>query len=151
MGRPHSQIWLVIVSVLAVCNATLAFAQPIEPRAIEVIDGDTIRANGRTVRLIGFDTPEARYHARCESERTLAARATFRLRQLVSRGGLDLQLVPCACRRGTEGTPHCNYGRACGTLTAAGKDVGELLISEGLARNYVCGRTTCLHRESWCN
>src|SRR6516225_8456285 len=83
---------------------------------------------------------------RRESERMLAAKATFRLRQLVSRGGLDLQLVPCACRRGTEGTPHCNYGRACGTLTAAGKDVGELLISEGLARNYVCGRTTCLHR-----
>ncbi len=34
--------------------------------------------------------------------------------------------------------PRCNYGRACGVLTAAGKDVGAILISErGLARRYV--------------
>jgi endonuclease YncB( thermonuclease family) len=152
MGRPHSQIWLVVFSVLAVTigNLGLGFTEPIEPRAIEVIDGDTIRANGRTVRLVGFDAPEAGYHARCESERALAAKATFRLRQLVSRGGLDLQLVPCACRRGTEGTPHCNYGRACGVLTAAGEDVGALLISEGLARSYVCGRTSCPARRPRC-
>jgi len=125
-------------------------AEPIGPGAIEVIDGDTIRAHGRTVRLVGFDAPEAGLHARCESERALAAKATFRLRQLVSMGGLDLELIPCSCRRGAEGTPRCNYGRACGVLTAAGKDVGQTLISEGLARPYVCGRTSCPHREPWC-
>jgi endonuclease YncB( thermonuclease family) len=74
----------------------------IEPGAIEAIDGDTIRANGQTVRLVGFDAPEAGNHARCESERTLAARATFRLRQLVSVGGLELQLIACSCRPGTR-------------------------------------------------
>jgi endonuclease YncB( thermonuclease family) len=83
-----------------VCFVTLvgsSAAEPIAPGAIEVIDGDTIRADGRTVRLVGFDAPEAGYHAQCESERTPAAKATFRLRQLVSGGGLDLQLLPCAC------------------------------------------------------
>jgi endonuclease YncB( thermonuclease family) len=150
MRRLHSQIWMAIVSVLVVCSTTLGFAESIKPGAIEVIDGDTIRANGRIVRLAGLDVPEAGYHARCENERTLAAKTTFRLRQLVSRGGLDLQLVPCACRRGTEGTPHCNYGRACGVLTAVGEDVGALLISEGLARSYVCGRTSCPPRRPWC-
>jgi endonuclease YncB( thermonuclease family) len=129
----------------------VGIAEPIAPGAIEVIDGDTIRANGRTVRLVGFDAPETGLHARCESERALAAKATFRLRQLVSSGGLDLELIPCSCRRDTEGTPHCNYGRACGVLTAARKDVGDILISEGLARRYVCGRTSCPHREPWCN
>jgi len=137
----------VPVLLFSVCAAT---AEPIEPSAIEVIDGDIIRANGRTIRLIGFDAPETGSHARCESERTLAAKATFRLRQLVSAGGLDLRLVPCACRPGTEGTPHCNYGRACGVLTAAGKEVGVLRISEGLARSYVCGRTSCPTRKPWC-
>jgi endonuclease YncB( thermonuclease family) len=63
-------------------------AEPIAPGAIEVIDGDTIRAHGRTVRLVGFDTPESGFRARCESERTLAAKTTFRLRQLVSGSGL---------------------------------------------------------------
>jgi endonuclease YncB( thermonuclease family) len=128
-----------------------SFAEPISRGAIEVIDGDTIRAHDRTVRLVGFDAPESGFRARCEAERTLAAKAAFRLRQLVSRGGLDLTLIPCSCRAGTEGTPRCNYGRACGILTAAGDDVGAILISEGLARRYVCGRTSCPKREPWCN
>jgi endonuclease YncB( thermonuclease family) len=125
-------------------------AEPITSGGIDVIDGDTIRAHGRSVRLVGFDAPESGLRAKCESERALAARATFRLRQLVNGGGLDLELIPCSCRPGTEGTPRCNYGRACGVLTAAGKDVGAILISEGLARRYVCGRTSCPRREPWC-
>ena len=36
-----------------------AWAEPIAPGEIEVIDGDTIRAYGvMVVRLVGFDTPE---------------------------------------------------------------------------------------------
>jgi endonuclease YncB( thermonuclease family) len=31
-------------------------ASPIEPGAVEIVDGDTIRAGGRTFRLVGFDT-----------------------------------------------------------------------------------------------
>src|SRR5262249_37585256 len=141
---PRGQAF-TILTLLATVAAGLA--EPIAPGAIDVIDGNTIRAFGRSVRLIGFDASESGLRARCESERTLAAKATFRLRQLVSVGGLDLELIPCSCRPGTEGTPRCNYGRACGILTAAGRDVGEILISEGLARRYVCGRTSCPRRE----
>jgi endonuclease YncB( thermonuclease family) len=149
--RVRTMIKISAILVLLAALVSVGTADPIAPGAIEVIDGDTIRAQGRTVRLVGFDAPESGMRARCESERALAAKATFRLRQLVSSGGLDLELIPCSCRRGTEGTPHCNYGRACGVLTAARKDVGDILISEGLARRYSCGRTSCPHRESWCN
>lgn len=34
----------------------------------------------------------------------LAARATFRLHQLVSGSGLEFERVDCVCRAGTEGT-----------------------------------------------
>jgi hypothetical protein len=68
----------------------------------------------------------------------------------VASGGLDLRLVPCACRPGTEGTPRCNYGRACGILTVGGRDVAGLLIREKLARPYYCGRTSCPRRGGWC-
>lgn len=135
---------------MLIATVAAGATEPIAPGAIDVVDGDTIRAHGRSVRLVGFDAPESGLRAQCETERALAAKATFRLRQLVSAGGLDLELIPCACRHGTEGTPLCNYGRACGALTAAGKDVGAILISEGLARRYVCGRTSCPRREPWC-
>jgi endonuclease YncB( thermonuclease family) len=129
--------------------ASIANASPLDPGQVEVLDGDTIRVAGETFRLVGFDAPET-YRARCASERELGNRATFRLRQLVATGGVDLERVPCACRIGTEGTPRCNYGRSCGVLKARGQDVGSLLIVEGLARTYVCGRTSCPPREPWC-
>jgi endonuclease YncB( thermonuclease family) len=129
--------------------ASLANATPIEPGQIDVVDGDTIRVAGETFRLVGFDAPET-YRAQCSSERQLGNRATFRLRQLVAGGGLDLERVACACRTGTEGTPRCNYGRSCGILRARRQDVGAVLIAEGLARAFVCGRTSCPKREAWC-
>ena len=138
------------VAFMLLLVATAATAEPIAPGAVRVIDGDTIEALGRTIRLVGFDTPETGSQARCEGERSLASRATFRLRQLVTAGGLDLALVPCACRPGTEGTPACNYGRSCGVLKAAGRDVGAILIGEGLARPYICEATRCPRRQSWC-
>jgi endonuclease YncB( thermonuclease family) len=91
------------------------------PKLNPSYDGDTISTEGKTVRLVGFDTPEAGMNAKCEAERALAPKATFRLRQIIASGGLSLSLVPCARRPGTEGTPACNYGRACGVLTAAGQ------------------------------
>jgi endonuclease YncB( thermonuclease family) len=130
--------------------ATPAVASPIELGAIEVVDGDTIRTGGRTFRLVGFDTPEAGSRARCEHERTLAAAASRRLHHLVAGGGLDLERVACSCPPGTEGTPRCNHGRLCGTLTARGRDVGAILINEGLARPFVCGLWSCPAQQSWC-
>jgi hypothetical protein len=71
-------------------------AATIEQAQIQVIDGDTIRANGQVYRLVGYDAPESGLNAKCESERTLAARATSRLRQIVAAGGLRFERVPCA-------------------------------------------------------
>jgi endonuclease YncB( thermonuclease family) len=145
MSRPRSAVASPTVRVSAMCvliafYVSIANAAPVD--CIEVLDGDTIRVAGETFRLVGFDAPET-YRAQCPSERALGNRATFRLRQIVAAGGLDLERVACACRAGTEGTMGCNYGRSCGVLRAGGQDVGTMLIAEGLARPYVCGRTSC--------
>jgi endonuclease YncB( thermonuclease family) len=139
---------LALMAVVAMAT-TPALGSPIEPGAIEVVDGDTIRA-GRTFRLVGFDTPETGSRAGCESERTLAAAASRRSRQLISSGGLDLERVACSCRPGTEGTLACNHGRLCGALRARGRDVGDILVSEGLARPFLCGPQSCPPQQGWC-
>src|SRR5439155_25000015 len=73
-----------------------------------------------------------------------------RLRTLIAGGDGRLIRVACACRAGTEGTRNCNYGRLCGSLSIGGRDVGSILISEGLAHPYVCGATSCPQRRPWC-
>jgi len=119
--------------------------------SITVVDGDTIRTNGQLYRLVGFDTPESGPRARCGRERSLADAATNRLRQLVANSQTALEPVPCSCPPATEGTRECNYGRLCAVLRAEGRDVGTILISEGLARAYVCGQSGCPRRQSWCS
>jgi endonuclease YncB( thermonuclease family) len=101
--------------------------------------------------LVGFDTPETGLRAKCEAERTLAHKATQRLRNLVAQGALDLVEVRCSCPPSTEGTRRCNYGRSCGVLTSRKTDVGAILMNEKLARPYVCGPMHCPRRESWCS
>jgi len=118
---------------------------------IEVIDGDTVRFDGAVYRLVGFDTPERGDKARCDDERRRADAATTRLRALIAGGDARLGRVACACRPGQEGTRYCNYGRLCGSLSIGGRDVGQILISEGLAHPYICGATNCPQRRPWCD
>ena len=124
--------------------ATPAIAEPIDPNDIRVIDGDTIRVYHQqpNVRLVGFNAPETR-NAACQAELELGARATRRLRDLVRAGNLDFTYVRCSCPDATQGTPQCNYGRDCGALKSNGRDVGAILIEEGLAVPFVCGATHC--------
>jgi endonuclease YncB( thermonuclease family) len=100
-------------------------------------------------RLIGFDTPETGMHARCERERALGTQATRSLRELLG-GRHALTRVRCACPSGTEGTSARNYGRLCARLRVQGRDVGSILIGEGLARPFICGSTSCPPRARWC-
>jgi endonuclease YncB( thermonuclease family) len=155
VGLPASVYGPKLAALLSDRNASVArlpsqAPEGIPPRLVQVIDGDTVHYQGRSYRLVGFDTPESGTNARCAQERLLATRATSRLRQLVAGGGLRLAPLACSCPEGTEGTKRCNFGRSCGALTANGRDVGSVLISEGLARPYRCGRTSCPPRGSWC-
>jgi len=117
---------------------------------IEVVDGDTFRVAGQSYRLVGIDTPESAPRARCLNERELATRATRRLRELVAGRNVLLERVPCSCPAGTEGTPACNYGRLCGALWSDNRNVGQILIDEGLAKKYDCSGGTCPPKPNWC-
>ncbi|MBB3297343.1 endonuclease YncB(thermonuclease family) [Rhizobium sp. BK226] len=123
-----------------------------QTQEFSVTDGDTVHVIGEAAgtRLVGFNTPEV-FSPECQLERQLGERASSRLRELVAHGGSRLTKVACACVQGTEGTKKCNHGRYCGTLLVDGKDVGSILINEGLAVPFVCGRTSCPPTpRPWC-
>jgi endonuclease YncB( thermonuclease family) len=146
------QVFKAVAAVAIVAaSGVVAAADPMKPSDIYVVDGDTIDALGKRIRLVGFDAPELGEHAHCGLERMLAARATSRLRQMIQLSGdIDLQIVDCSCRPGTAGTMACNYGRSCGYLTIDGQDVGDVLIAENLAHPLVCGKYSCPRRQLWC-
>jgi endonuclease YncB( thermonuclease family) len=142
-------MYRALLLLIAALLATAALAEPLSRSDMAIVDGDTIRARGKTYRLVGFDAPET-VNAKCDAERELGERAAKRLKQIADLGALDLKEVPCSCLPGTHGTRFCNYGRSCGALTAGGNDVGFILIREGLARPFRCGKYRCPRRRGWC-
>jgi endonuclease YncB( thermonuclease family) len=156
---PKTSSLLALAAFLGVLVATIAFAPPDgggflnlgKPTAgLTVIDGDEVRSGQTTYRLVGFDAPERGDRALCDKERDLAEAAAARLQSLIAGADAKLEPLPCACRPGTEGTRDCNLGRSCALLKLNGRDVGPLLIGEGLAKRLVCGATSCSSREPWC-
>lgn len=103
---------------------------------IRVIDGDTIEWQGTNYRLLGFDTPET-LQADCESERAMGDAASSMLHSLI----LGADHIKIQVQSGTD-----KYGRGIARLLVGGEDVGERLISQGLARPYDGGK-----RQPWCD
>lgn len=100
-----------------------------------VIDGDTIRHNGMKIRLADIDAPEV-FSPRCASERALGERAAQRLVALMNQG--PVQMAKDGDR--DEDT----YGRKLRTLRRDGRSLGDVLVSEGLARRWDGAR------RGWC-
>ncbi|MBY5767306.1 thermonuclease family protein [Rhizobium leguminosarum] len=118
-----------------------------------ITDGDTVHVAGERAgtRLVGYNTPE-KFSPQCEYERKLGERASSRLKELVRSPNLQLTKVPCACPAGSEGADACNHGRSCGVLKIDGRDVGQILIGEGLAVPFICEGNRCPRTpRPWCS
>ncbi|MBC7768883.1 MAG: thermonuclease family protein [Phycisphaerales bacterium] len=117
-------------------------AAPASPRSQQVnwrvIDGDTFEdlTTGDRYRLENIDTPETGGRAGCVAERTLGDRATQQARTLItSANQLDVRRTGRTDR----------YQRIIAFIEIDGRDLGELMIEQGLARPWR-GR-----REPWCD
>jgi endonuclease YncB( thermonuclease family) len=115
--------WGSIVAAVFVAGA--AFAGP-EGR-VSVIDGDSIRVGGETVRLFGIDAPEVDQTCRrpdgtvwrCGAWARDEARRMFEGRR-------------ATCRE----MDRDRYGRIVATCEMEGHDIGAVLVSNGHARAY---------------
>ena len=129
-----------IVFFAAMSSFFLSPAQAIEKcgqskRITCVVDGDTIWLEGEKIRLMGFDTPETTTNF-CggERERQLGAKATKRLMELLSENSFSVH------RDGKD-----RYGRTLAVIRIGDTNVGNILVKEGLARDWPDGH------EFWCD
>lgn len=100
-----------------------------------VVDGDTFRLAGEKIRIADIDTPEL-HPARCAYEQALGEAAKQRLLDLLNTGPFELKSID----RDTD-----RYGRKLRVVTRNGRSLGDVLVTEGLARTWE-GR-----RRGWCS
>jgi len=99
-----------------------------------VIDGDTFRLDGQSIRIADIDTPETRDYG-CAAEKALGDRATKRMRQLLNAGPFELEPYD---------HDEDQYGRKLRIATRDGQSLGQVLVAEGLARTWDGAR------HPWC-
>ena len=101
-----------------------------------VVDGDTIRLKNDKIRLVGFNTPETGEPA-CPAEAAKGEQAKLRLLELLNSGSLSFAA--------TADRDRDRYGRLLRAVAVNGRDVADILISEGLAEPYRGGK-----KRDWC-
>lgn len=149
-----SELMIRLAAIVFLCGIASARADPINARDLKVSDGDSIRIGSQRYRLVDFDTPEtwSRWRTVSPRERQWGKHARKRLKELISSGDLDFAEVSCACTKQTtkDDQGRCRtHGRLCGVLKVNGESVGTTLISEGLAREFICSATECPERLPW--
>lgn len=100
-----------------------------------VVDGDTFWLHGEKVRIANIDTPETPGSARCKNLRIgknpswcdfeLGSKARVALATTLSGGPVVLS------PQGKD-----KYGRTLATVSVGGRDVGDALIEQGVARRW---------------
>lgn len=100
-----------------------------------VVDGDTFWLGDQKIRIADIDTPELS-PPRCEAERIKGETAKIRLLDLLNGGAFSLE----AGDRDED-----RYGRKLRRVVRDGQSIGEILISEGLARRWDGAR------HHWCD
>ncbi|NTC83554.1 thermonuclease family protein [Agrobacterium tumefaciens] len=100
-----------------------------------IVDGDTLWSDRVKIRVADIDAPEVG-RPRCAAEKARGDRATIRLMELVNAGPFEMQSWP--------GRDEDKYGRKLRVLVRDGRSLGDILVSEGLARTWT-GK-----RQPWC-
>lgn len=105
------------------------------PRINRIVDGDTLWSKGVKIRIADIDTPEIS-QPRCAAEKALGERATVRLMELVNAGSFDILAW--------KNRDKDRNGRKLRILVRDGRSLGDILVSEGLARTWTG------QRLPWC-
>lgn len=116
--------WVLVLAAAASTGSPLLKAgEAYAPRAVVVVDGDTLKIDGVNARISNLDTPERGPRAECDAERFLAIAASKRAAALVKSG--SIVIIP-------EGRAD-KYERPLVRVTIDGRDWASIMIEESLA------------------
>jgi micrococcal nuclease len=119
--------------------ALSASGETFDGRRAIIIDGDTLALGNERIRLLNIDAPES-FRSRCERELVMGLKAKERLAVLVRSGRLEVE------RHGQD-----RYRRTLARIYVGGRDLGQVLIQEGLALPWRDGPEARADRlQHWC-
>lgn len=133
------------ICLLAILPAFASAASLVMP-IVSVTDGDTIRSSLKlpcplcnvSIRLLGIDTPESTYLAKCPAEKALGLEAKAFLKEFVV-GETTMTISNFKWDK--------YGGRIDAYVSIKGQDVGQLLIDRGYAKPYSGSGS----KPDWCN
>ena len=115
-----------VTGILTTTLVVLLVACPAFADTVRLIDGDTLEWKGERIRLMGFDAPEMKQTCKRDGVTWLCGKeARKTLAEWI--GGRD---VDC------EGDKRDRYGRLLAHCSVDGEDIGEWMVSRGLAVAY---------------
>ena len=120
--------WLAAIVIFAFSAGTsdAIAANKVVSGAARVVDGDTLEVAGNKVRIHGIDAPEARQTCQRNGLKwPCGAEAGKAMRSLVIGSAIRCEILNRDL-----------YRRSVGRCKASGKDIGEVLVSLGLAMAY---------------
>lgn len=147
MVKDGAKMRTLITFLLISLYSTVALTADrfMEAPFVKVIDGDTIQTmftslpyplSNVKIRILGIDTPEKGYLAKCEQEKILGLAATVKLAELMGTTP-TMQL---------KNFKYDKYGgRVLAYVLVDGVDVGARMIDLELARPYDGGK-----KSDWC-
>jgi endonuclease YncB( thermonuclease family) len=120
----------------------LLMALAISASQVEVVNSDTVFANGRPYRLYRVDAPQT--DATCDLERLRAEHLAAVVTDLVS-SAKSVEVRPGFDPRGRQGWPNDHRGTRLARIAVDGQDLGDILIARGLAYRW-----DNHNKRNWC-
>jgi micrococcal nuclease len=108
----------------------IAVISPAFAQKPTVVDGDTVKFDGKVIRLRNHNAPETsasrgKHAPKCDLERELGEKAKERLKEIVA-NGKTIEIGKPVARD--------VYGREVAVMKVDGRDPGDILRAEGLAK-----------------
>lgn len=120
----------------------LLMALAISASQVQVVNSDTVFADGRAYRLYRVDAPQA--NSICDLERSRAEELKMLVNELVA-SAQTVEVRPGFNPRGRQSWPNDHRGTRLARITLDGQDLGDILIARGLAYRW-----DNHNKRNWC-